>query len=71
MFVECFGLKPCWVGDNGMCGIIRFSMSRSMTLKAVLSSVLGLHEVRSGISSFNFARVGVMSSQIESFENGN
>ena len=39
--------KPCWVGDSGMCGVIRFSMSRSMTLKAVLSSVMGLYEVTS------------------------
>ena len=47
VLVECFGLKPCCVGDSGMCGVIRFSMSRSMTLKAVLSSVMGLYEVRS------------------------
>ena len=47
MLVHCFGLKPCWVGDSGMCGVIRFSMSRSMTLKAVLSSVMGLYEVTS------------------------
>ena len=31
VLVECFDLKPCWVGDSGMCGVIRFSMSRSMT----------------------------------------
>ena len=39
VLVEYFGLKPCWVGDSGMYGVIRFSMSRSMTLKAVLNSV--------------------------------
>ena len=44
VLVECFGLKPCWVGDSGMCGVIRFSMSRSMTLKSVLSSNKGLYE---------------------------
>ena len=37
VLVECFGLKPCWVGDSGTCGVTRFSMSRSMTLKAVLA----------------------------------
>ena len=30
-----------------MCGVIMFSMSRSMTLKAVLSSVMDLYEVTS------------------------
>ena len=38
VLVECCGLKPCWVGDSGICGVIRFSISRSRTLKAVLSS---------------------------------
>ena len=47
VFVECFGLMPCWVGDSGICGVIRFSMSRSITLKAVHSSVMGLYEVTS------------------------
>ena len=47
VLVECCGLKPCWVGDNGICGVTRFNMSRSMTLKAVLSSVMGLYEVTS------------------------
>ena len=45
VLVECFGLKQCWVGDRGMCCVIRFSMSRSMTLKAVLSSVIGVSAV--------------------------
>ena len=44
---ECFGLKPCWAGDNGMRDVIRLTMSRSLTLKAVLSSVMGLYEVKS------------------------
>ena len=47
VLVECCDLKPCWVGDSGICGVIRFNMSRSMTLKAVLSSVMGLYEVTS------------------------
>ena len=40
VLVECFGLKQCWLGDSGMCGVIRFSMSRSRTLKWVLWVVL-------------------------------
>ena len=28
-----------------MCGVINFSIRRSMTLKAVISSVVGLNEV--------------------------
>ena len=47
VLVECFGLKSCWVGDSRMCCVIRFSMTCSMTLKAVLSSDMGLHEVTS------------------------
>ena len=35
------------MGDSGICGAIRFSISRSMTLKAVLSNVMGLYEVTS------------------------
>ena len=57
--VECFGLKPCWVGDSGMCGVIRFSMSRSMTLKAVISSVMGLYEVTS-VGSLLGLRIATM-----------
>ena len=45
VLVECFGLKPCWVGDSGMCAVIRLSMNRSVTSKAVLSSVMGLYDV--------------------------
>ena len=47
LLVECFGLKLCWVGDRGMCVVISFSMSHSMTLKTMLSSVMGLYEVTS------------------------
>ena len=35
------------MGDSGICGIIRFSMSRSMTCKVVLSTVIGLYLVAS------------------------
>ena len=47
VLVECCGLKPCWVGGSGICGVVRFSMIHSITLKAVLSSVMGLYEVTS------------------------
>ena len=50
VLVECYGLNPCWVGDSGICGVIRLSTSRSMTLKSVLSSFMGLYEVTSGES---------------------
>ena len=35
------------MGDSGIRGVIRFSVSCSMTLKAVLSSVIDLYEVTS------------------------
>ena len=35
------------MGDSGICGVIRFSESSSITLKAVHSSVIGLFEVTS------------------------
>ena len=47
VLVECCGLKPCWVGDSSICGVIRFSTSRFITLKAVPSSFIGLYEVTS------------------------
>ena len=34
VLVEFCGVKPYWVSDSGICGVIRFSMSLSMTLKA-------------------------------------
>ena len=45
VLVEYCGLKPCWVGNSGICGVITFSISHSITLKAVLSSVMGLCEM--------------------------
>ena len=47
VFVECFGLKLCWAGDSGIFNVVRFSMSRSITLEAVYSSVIGLYEITS------------------------
>ena len=41
VFVECSGLKPCCVLTRGMCGVISFSMRRSMTLDGVQRSVIG------------------------------
>ena len=40
-----------------MCGVIRCSMSRSMTSKAVLSSVMGLYEVTSNGSLLGLRKV--------------
>ena len=59
VLVECCGLKPCRVGDSGICGAIRFSTSRYMTLKAVLSSVMGLYKVTS-IGSLLGLRIATM-----------
>ena len=42
--VEWCGLKPCWVGDSGICGVVIFKMSRSTTLEGVQRSVTGLYE---------------------------
>jgi len=47
VLVKCCGLKSCWVRNSGKCGAIRFSTSRSMTFKTVISSVMGLYEVTS------------------------
>ena len=59
IIVECCGLQPCWVCDDGICGVIRFSTRRSMTLKAVLSSVMGLYEVKS-VGSLLGLRIATM-----------
>ena len=48
ILVECFGLKTYWVGDSRMSGVIRYSMSGSITSKAVLSNVMGLYDVTVG-----------------------
>ena len=53
------GLKSCWVGDSWICVVIRFSMSRSITLKAVLSRVLSLYEVTS-VGSLLGLRIATM-----------
>ena len=47
------------MGDSRICGVIRFSMSFSMTLKAVLSSIIGLYEVTS-VGSFLGLRIAIM-----------
>ena len=57
--LECYGLKPCWEGDSEICGVIRFSISRFMTLKAVFSSVMGLSEVTS-VGSLLGLRIATM-----------
>ena len=42
VLVECSGLKPCCVGERGMCGVIMLSIRRSIILDGVQSSVMGL-----------------------------
>lgn len=41
VIVECSGLKPCCDLFEGMCGVVRVRISRSVTLKGVLRSVMG------------------------------
>ena len=52
--VECFGRKPCWVGERGMCTLILFRRSLSTTLDTVLSKVIGRCDAGSvgGLSGF-------------------
>jgi hypothetical protein len=42
VLVECSGLKPCCVGESGMCGLTSGSMRRSAILEGVQRSVIGL-----------------------------
>ena len=60
VFVECCGLNPCWLGDSGMSGVIMLSMRRSMTLKAVLSSVMGLYDDARVASLLGFSMAMMM-----------
>ena len=40
--VECWGLKPCWEGDRGKCGVMLFSTSLSSILEGVQRRETGL-----------------------------
>ena len=40
--VECWGLKPCWEGERGMCGVMLFKTSLSSILEGVQRSDTGL-----------------------------
>ena len=40
--VECWGLKPCWEGDRGMCGVMLLRTSLSSILEGVQRSETGL-----------------------------
>ena len=40
--VECWGLKPCWEGERGMCGVMLFRTSLSSILEGVQSKETGL-----------------------------
>ena len=48
------------LGDSEICGVIRFSISRSIILKAVHSSVMGLYELTSVASSVGLRMVIMM-----------
>ena len=45
--VECCALKPCCEGANGMSGVMSCRTSLSSILEGLLSSEIGLYEVRS------------------------
>ena len=45
--VECWGLKPCCAGDNGMCCVMLFRTSLSSILDGVQSNETGLYEAGS------------------------
>ena len=40
--VECEALKPCCVGDSGMCGVIVLRISLSRILTGLHNSEIGL-----------------------------
>ena len=57
--VECFGRKPCWVGERGICTLILFRTSLSIILETVLSRVIGLCDAGSvgGLSGFRIVMI--------------
>ena len=42
--VECRALKPCCVGDRGMCGVIVLRIGLSRTLMGLHNKEIGLHD---------------------------
>ena len=67
--VECWGLKPCWEGDRGKCGVMLLSTSLSSILEGVQSNETGLKEegsvggflgFRMGTILPNFQMCGIM-----------
>ena len=57
---EWCGLRPCCVGDSGMCGVVMFSMRRSTILDGVQSSVIGLYEATSVGDLFGLSSVMIL-----------
>jgi len=45
--VEWSGLKPCWVGDRGMKGLVKARTSLSAIFEGVQRRVMGLYEAGS------------------------
>ena len=42
--VECRALKPCCVGDKGMCAVVVFRISLSRTLIVLHNKQIGLYD---------------------------
>ena len=40
--VECLALKPCWVGERRMSGVMRFRISTSRILRGMQKRGIGL-----------------------------
>ena len=59
VLVECFALKPCWVGERGMCGFISLSISRSSIFDGLHKSDIGRYEVGSigGLLGFRMGMI--------------
>lgn len=64
--VECLGLKPCCVGDSGMCVSMLFKMSLSSILEGLLSNEIGLYEAASVGGLLGF-RIGMILASFQVF----
>ena len=52
--MECLGLKPCCVGDSGMCGVMYCRTSLSSILEGLHRSETVLYDARSVGGLFGF-----------------
>lgn len=57
--VECWGLKPCCVGDSGMCAVMLLRTSLSSIFEGLLRSDIGLYEAGSVGGLFGFS-IGII-----------